>query len=57
MLWNTPERSSSRKATVLISMCDQTVTFQGDIFVTFCPNGATEMVNMLCIKYFVCVCV
>ena len=46
----TPKRLSTRKGPVLISMYDQTVTFLGDIFVTFCPNGATEMVNMLCIK-------
>lgn len=53
-----PKRLSTRKGTVLISMYDQTVTFQGDIFVTFCPNGATETANMVCIRYFLqCVCV
>lgn len=56
MLWKTPKRLATRIGTVLISMYDQTVTFLDDIFVTFCPNGATEMVNMVCIEYFLCAC-
>lgn len=56
MLWKTP-REYPLKGTALISMYDQTLTFLGDIFVTFCPNGATEMVNMVCIKHFFSVCV
>lgn len=44
------------KPAVLISMYDQTLTFFHDIFVTFHPNGATERVDMACIKPL-CVCV
>lgn len=40
----------------IISMYDQTLTFFHDIFVTFHPNGATERVDMACIKPL-CVCV
>lgn len=47
-----PQRLSTRKDHVLISMYDQTVTFLGDIYVTFCPNGATEVVNMVWIESF-----
>lgn len=33
-------------------MYDQAVTFLGDIFVTFCPNGATDMVSIACREHF-----
>lgn len=57
-----PEDDPLQKGSAVISMYDRAVTFQGDILVTFCPNGAMETVHMACIKYFrracmfICVC-
>lgn len=49
-----PKRLSSLEP--LFSMYDHTVTFLGDIFVAFHPNGAADVVDTACIKQ-VCVCV